>query len=81
MYVGSLYRMVVHAMELLTASSDNFGILLHEERYNLGGISIEELHRLGYAQVLSSHPLTWQVSSFIWLLISGITTLARNSLP
>nr|CAD1824145.1 unnamed protein product [Ananas comosus var. bracteatus] len=54
--------MVVHAMELLTASSDNFGILLHEERYNLGGISIEELYRLGYAQVLSSHPLTWQIA-------------------
>ncbi|KAJ4825087.1 hypothetical protein Tsubulata_035202, partial [Turnera subulata] len=31
-----------------------------EERQNLGGISIEELHRLAYAQVLSSHPMTWQ---------------------
>lgn len=50
-------------MELLTATDDQADILLHEERYNLGGISMEELHRLVYAQVLSSHPLTWQVSS------------------
>ncbi|KAE8658093.1 Nuclear pore complex protein NUP85 [Hibiscus syriacus] len=54
--------MVAHAMELLTAGSDHAEMLLHEERQNLGGISIEELHRLVYAQVLSSHPLTWQIA-------------------
>ncbi|KAF5195893.1 Nuclear pore complex protein nup85 [Thalictrum thalictroides] len=54
--------MVSHAIELLTAGNTQAEILLHEERYNLGGISIEELHRLVYAQVLSSHPLTWQIA-------------------
>ncbi|KAL5783313.1 hypothetical protein ACOSP7_008342 [Xanthoceras sorbifolium] len=54
--------MVTHAMELLTAGSDQADILLHEERNNLGGISMEELHRLVYAQVLSSHALTWQIA-------------------
>ncbi|KAL6980098.1 Nucleoporin nup85 [Sarracenia purpurea var. burkii] len=52
--------MVTHAVELLTAGSTQAEILLLEERYNLGGISMEELHRLVYAQVLSSHVLTWQ---------------------
>lgn len=56
-------RMVAHAIELLTAGSDQAESLLCEERYNLGGISIEELHRLVYAQVLSSDALTWQVSA------------------
>lgn len=55
--------MVAHAIELLTAASDQAENLLQEERHNLGGISIEELHRLVYAQVLFSHALTWQVSS------------------
>lgn len=55
-------------MELLTADNGHADILLHEERYNLGDISIEELHRLVYAQVLSSHPLTWQVSSYHFVL-------------
>lgn len=55
-------RMVAHAIELLTAESDQAETLLREEHDNLGGISIEELHRLVYAQVLSSHSLTWQVS-------------------
>lgn len=55
-------RMVAHAIELLTAGSDQAEVILHEERYNLGEISIAELHRLVYAQVLSSHALTWQVS-------------------
>lgn len=55
-------RMVAHAIELLTAGSDHAEMLLHEERQNLGGISIEELHRLVYALVLSSYSLTWQVS-------------------
>lgn len=54
--------MVTHAMELLTCENDQADLLLHEERYNLGGISIEELHRLVYAQVLSSHPSTWQIA-------------------
>lgn len=56
--------MVAHAVELLTAGSNEAEIVLHEEHYNLGGISMEELHRLVYAQVLSSHPLTWQVSIY-----------------
>ncbi|XWS17704.1 hypothetical protein CRYUN_Cryun33cG0090000 [Craigia yunnanensis] len=54
--------MVAHAIELLTAGSDHAEMLLHEERQNFGGMSIEELHRLVYAQVLSSHPLTWQIA-------------------
>ncbi|XWS70315.1 hypothetical protein CRYUN_Cryun03dG0037500 [Craigia yunnanensis] len=54
--------MVAHAIELLIAGSDRYEMLLHEERQNLGGISLEELHRLVYAQVLSSHPLTWQIA-------------------
>lgn len=58
-----IIRMVAHAIELLTAGSNHAEMLLHEERQNMGGISIEELHRLVYAQVLSSHPLTWQVSA------------------
>lgn len=55
--------MIAHATELLTAGSVEAEILLKEERDNLGGISIEESHRLVYAQVLSSHALTWQVSA------------------
>ncbi|XP_072959787.1 nuclear pore complex protein NUP85 [Typha angustifolia] len=54
--------MVAHAIELLAADSDYTDALLHEELYNLGGVSIEELHRLVYAQVLSSHTLTWQIA-------------------
>ncbi|KAF6164182.1 hypothetical protein GIB67_010152 [Kingdonia uniflora] len=54
--------MVAHVMELLTAGNNQAEMLLHEERHNLGGISIEELHRLVYAQVLSSHALTWQIA-------------------
>jgi nuclear pore complex protein Nup85 len=49
-------------MELLAADNEYADIMLHEERPNFGGLSIEELHRLVYAQVLSSHSLTWQVS-------------------
>lgn len=63
MKLVSFNRMVAHGIELLTAGSDHADVLLHEERYSLGGISIEELHRLVYAQILSSHPLTCQVSS------------------
>ncbi|KAF3635359.1 Nuclear pore complex protein NUP85 [Capsicum annuum] len=54
--------MMAHAVELLTAGSTHADILLHEERSKLGGVSIEELHRLVYAQVLSSHALTWQIA-------------------
>ncbi|KAL5220662.1 hypothetical protein ABZP36_025375 [Zizania latifolia] len=54
--------MVTHAMELLTADNDYADMMLHEERPNIGGISIEELHRLVYAQVLCSHSLTWQIA-------------------
>lgn len=54
--------LVTHAMELLAADNDYVDIMLHEERPNLGGISIEELHRLVYAQVLCSHYLTWQIA-------------------
>ncbi|KAL6616054.1 hypothetical protein ACP70R_038324 [Stipagrostis hirtigluma subsp. patula] len=54
--------LVTHAMELLTADNDYADIMLHEERPNFGGISIEELHRLVYAQVLCSHSLTWQIA-------------------
>ncbi|KMZ71921.1 Nuclear pore complex protein Nup85 [Zostera marina] len=54
--------MVTHATELLTAENNEAELVLHGERYNLGGISIEELHRLVYAQILSSHTLTWQIA-------------------
>ncbi|XP_029125916.1 nuclear pore complex protein NUP85 isoform X2 [Cajanus cajan] len=54
--------LVAHAIELLTTGSEQSEILLHEDRYNLGGISIVELHRLAYAQILSSHALTWQIA-------------------
>ncbi|KAF3561574.1 hypothetical protein DY000_02019315 [Brassica cretica] len=43
-------RMVAHAMELWTAVSDE-GVLAHEEQKILGGINMEDLHRLDYAQV------------------------------
>lgn len=56
-------RMVAHAIELMTAGSDEAESLLCEEHYNLGELSIQELHRLVYAQVLSSHAFTWQVSA------------------
>nr|XP_043613650.1 nuclear pore complex protein NUP85 [Erigeron canadensis] len=54
--------MIAHATELVTAGSIEAEILIKEERDNLGGISIEESHRLVYAQVLSSHALTWQIA-------------------
>lgn len=56
-------RMAAHAIELMTAGSDEAESLLCEEQYNLGELSIQELHRLVYAQVLSSHAFTWQVSA------------------
>ncbi|CAH9126646.1 unnamed protein product [Cuscuta epithymum] len=54
--------MMTHAIELLTVGSTQAEILLHEEQPKLGGISLEELHRLVYAEVLSSHVLTWQIA-------------------
>ncbi|GAB2275768.1 Nucleoporin nup85 [Dionaea muscipula] len=54
--------MVAHAIELLTAGSDQSQFILQEERHNLGGLTIEELNRIVYAQVLASHPLTWQLA-------------------
>jgi nuclear pore complex protein Nup85 len=54
--------MVAHAIELLTAGNTEPEMVVTEERENLGGISLEELHRLVYAQLLSSHSLTWQIA-------------------
>ncbi|XP_019184919.1 PREDICTED: nuclear pore complex protein NUP85 [Ipomoea nil] len=54
--------MMAHAVELLTAGSTQAELLLHEEQPKLGGINLEELHRLAYAEVLSSHVLTWQIA-------------------
>ncbi|CAB80008.1 putative protein [Arabidopsis thaliana] len=59
---GRQAMMVAHAMELLTAGSEEGEVLVHEEQRKLGGINMEELHRLVYAQVLSSHALTWQIA-------------------
>ena len=53
--VSMMYWMMAHVMELLTAKSKYAYSLLKEERYNLGGISLEESNRLFYAQVLASH--------------------------
>ena len=53
---------MAHAAELLTAGNIQAEMLLQKEQFQLGGICIEELNRLVYAQVLSSHALTWQVS-------------------
>ncbi|XP_078429021.1 nuclear pore complex Nup85-like protein [Wolffia australiana] len=54
--------MAVHAIELLSHGNKESETMLREERYNLGGISIEELHRLIYAQLLASHSFTWQIA-------------------
>jgi nuclear pore complex protein Nup85 len=53
---------MAHMIELLTAKSKYAQTLLREEQHTLGGISLEELHRLFYSQVLSSHQLTWQLA-------------------
>ncbi|KAK9099110.1 hypothetical protein Syun_026155 [Stephania yunnanensis] len=66
--------MVAHAIELLTIGSSGAETLLHEEQYNLGGISIEELYRLVYAQVLSSHALTWQASEIAPVYLMSCAT-------
>ncbi|KAL3844178.1 hypothetical protein ACJIZ3_001581 [Penstemon smallii] len=55
--------MTTHAIELLTAGSIQAETLLHEQQSKLGGICIEELHRLVYAQILSSHALTWNIAA------------------
>lgn len=63
-------------MELLTEESDQSETLLHEESDDLGGISIEELHRLVYAQVLCSHAFTWQVCvSVIEYFVTGLSKI------
>lgn len=54
--------MLAHMIELLTAKSPQAEFLLRNEKYTLGGISLEELYRLVYAQVLSSHSFTWQIA-------------------
>ncbi|CAA0838378.1 Nuclear pore complex protein NUP85 [Striga hermonthica] len=54
--------MITHAIELLTAGSAQEEILLHEKRSKIGGICMEELHRLIYAQILSSHAFTWNIA-------------------
>ncbi|XP_051129634.1 nuclear pore complex protein NUP85 [Andrographis paniculata] len=54
--------MLTHAIELLTAGSMEAETLLHEPQSKFGGICIEELHRLIYAQILSSHALTWNIA-------------------
>lgn len=56
-------------MELLIEENDEAETLLHEERHDLGGVSIEELHRLVYAQVLCSHAFTWQVCVFLFFVM------------
>lgn len=54
--------MTTHAIELMAAGSTQAETLLHEEQSKIGGICIEELHRLTYAQILSSHALTWNIA-------------------
>lgn len=56
-----LCRMMAHMVELLTAKDSYVQNLLRKERDVQGGISLEELYRLSYAQSLASDPLTWQV--------------------
>ncbi|KAL0297262.1 UNVERIFIED_CONTAM: Nuclear pore complex protein [Sesamum radiatum] len=57
--------MITHAIELMAAGSTQAETLLHEEQSKIGGICIEELHRLTYAQILSSHALTWNIETSI----------------
>lgn len=54
--------MMAHATELLTFGSTQADLVFSEERHKLGNICIEELNRIVYAQVLSSHALTWQIA-------------------
>lgn len=66
MECGKLFDpwMLTHMVELLSAQNLQAQSFLSEEREVLDGISLEELHRLVYAQVLSSHPCTWQLAPF-----------------
>ncbi|KAL3645918.1 Nucleoporin nup85 [Castilleja foliolosa] len=54
--------MITHAIELLTAGSVQAETLLHEQRSEIGGICMEELYRLIYAQILSTHAFTWNIA-------------------
>lgn len=54
--------MLTHMTELLSARNAHAQALLSEEMDALGGMSLEELHRLVYAQLLSSHPCSWQLA-------------------
>lgn len=57
---------MAHDVELLTTGSTDASILLHEEQYKHGGARIEELYTFVYAQVLSSHALTYHVLVQTW---------------
>ncbi|XP_024537188.1 nuclear pore complex protein NUP85 isoform X2 [Selaginella moellendorffii] len=54
--------MMAHVDDLLIAKGEDVRSLLEEDRQTLGGLSLKELHRLVYSQVLSSHSLTWQLA-------------------
>ncbi|KAI5078662.1 hypothetical protein GOP47_0006333 [Adiantum capillus-veneris] len=56
--------MLTHMVELLLAKNGQAQLFLTEEREVLDGMSLEEFHRLVYAQLLSSHPCTWQLAPF-----------------
>ena len=57
-----LCRMMTHIVELLSARNIEAQDFLLGEREELDGITLEEHHRLVYAQLLSSHPCTWQLA-------------------
>lgn len=54
--------MLTHMVELLSAKNTHAQALLCDKMDTLGGVSLEELHRLVYAQLLSSHPCSWQLA-------------------
>ncbi|KAH7437778.1 hypothetical protein KP509_05G088400 [Ceratopteris richardii] len=56
--------MVTHMLELLSAKNGQAQSFLTEERDEFDGLSLEEFHRLVYAQILSSYPCTWQLTPF-----------------
>lgn len=56
--------MITHMVELLLAKNGQAQTFLTEEREVLDGMSLEEFHRLVYAQLLSSHQCTWQLAPF-----------------
>jgi len=51
--------MLAHMIESMTAKSPQAELFLRDEKYTLGGISLEELYLFVCAQVLSSHSFTW----------------------